>query len=260
MTIAIIGGTGLCDLAGFEILSEHKVETPLGLPSSRVKEGRYHGQEVFFLPRHGAEHSIAPHLINYRANMWALKSLGVEQVVAVNAVGGIHAEAGPEALIIPDQIIDYSHGREHTFYTGEKALRSQVLCGQSFTEVEHIDFTHPYSQALRLALLQAAMDASCTVLDEGVYGCTQGPRLETAAEVRRCQRDGCAVVGMTAMPEAALARELGMEYAAVCLSVNWGAGLTEELISLEEIHRVVAFGMGKVETLLAALLLRRADA
>jgi len=256
MTIAIIGGTGLCDLPGLELVSEHGLQTPLGAPSALVKEGRYHGCTVFFLPRHGTEHTVAPHLINYRANMWALKSLGIERVVAVNAVGGIHPEAGPEALVIPDQIIDYSYGREHTFYTGEQALVGHELCGQSFSKLEHVDFTFPYSQKLRQQLLQAARLASLTVLSNGVYGCTQGPRLESAAEVARCKNDGCDVVGMTTMPEAALARELSIDYAAVCLSVNWGAGLTDELISLEEIRRVVTSGMGKVESLLGALLLQ----
>jgi len=260
MTIAIMGGTGLCDLPGLDIVREHVMETPLGSPSAQIKEGYYHGRTVFFLPRHGAEHSVAPHLINYRANMWALKLLGVEQVVAINAVGGIHPEAGPEALVVPDQIIDYSYGREHTFYTGEQGLVGQDLCGQGFVELAHIDFTFPYSQKLRQQLLRAAQIATLPVLTEGVYGCTQGPRLETAAEIKRCKNDGCDVVGMTAMPEAALARELGIDYAAVCLSVNWGAGLTDELISLEEIHRVVASGMSKVESLLGAFLSQRVDA
>lgn len=258
MTVAIVGGTGLCELPGLELVQEHVLETPLGLPSASVREGLYHGSQVFFLPRHGSEHSIAPHLINYRANMWALKSLGVELIVAVNAVGGIHPEAGPEALVIPDQIIDYSYGRQHTFYTGEAALSGQSLLGQSFTELEHVDFTFPYSQSLRQELLLAAERLSLPVLSEGVYGCTQGPRLETAAEIRRCKHDGCDVVGMTSMPEAALARELSIDYAALCLSVNWGAGLTDELITLDDIRAVVSRGMSKVESLLGAFLYERA--
>jgi len=258
MTVAIVGGTGLCDLPGLELVREHVIDTPLGSPSAPIKEGRYHGCPVLFLPRHGADHTVAPHLINYRANIWALKSLGVEHIVAVNAVGGIHPEAGPEALVIPDQIIDYSYGREHTFYTGEHVLSGQDLMGLSFAELEHVDFTFPYDETLRQELLLAAQSKSLLVFGEGVYGCTQGPRLETAAEVKRCKRDGCDVVGMTAMPEAALARELGIEYAAVCLSVNWGAGLVDELITLDQIHSVVASGMSKVESLLGAFLFRRA--
>lgn len=257
MSVAVIGGTGLSQLAGMDVLAEHRLETPFGMTSSPVLEGRYADCLVYFLPRHGADHGIAPHKINYRANIWALMQLGIEQVVAINAVGGIHPDAGPEAIILPDQIVDYSYGRDHTFFDGCPELKGRSLGDLHFDDVHHIDFTYPYSDELRQQLLQAGVDAKLTLVSQGVYGCTQGPRLETAAEVRRCQRDGCDVVGMTGMPEAALARELQLEYASVCLSVNWGAGLTEELISLDDIHRVITRGIGRVEELLQTFLASR---
>ncbi len=199
----------------------------------------YRGRRFLFLARHGADHGIAPHKINYRANIQVLKDLGVSQILAVNAVGGIGPRYGAGVIAIPDQLNDYTWGREHSFYDGGEA------------GVEHIDFTYPYSENLRQRLVQSADRLQLQLQVGGVYAATQGPRLETAAEVRRLARDGNDLVGMTGMPEAALARERGLDYASVCLVVNPAAGQTEDLITMDDIRKVLATGMDRVKALLA---------
>lgn len=241
--IGIIGGTGLSQLNGFSIQEQKWCETPFGEPSSVLCFGDFNGQRVVFLARHGIPHKVAPHLINYRANLSALQQVGVTQVIAVNAVGGIHPQLGPEAIAIPDQIIDYTYGRASTIYDG---------C--HIEMVDHVDFSFPYTESLRDALIGAAGVANVPCLDSGTYGATQGPRLETAAEVKRMQNDGCDMVGMTGMPEAGLARELGLDYAALALSVNWAAGLTDQVITMKEIEEAVLAGMDKVHQILSAFL------
>ncbi len=237
-TIAIIGGTGLTSLKGLEIIKQETVNTPFGDASAPVTRGLFAGKEVVFLPRHGSGHTIPPHKINYRANLWALQKLGVEKIIAVAAVGGIGSDMGPGALAVPDQIIDYTWSRVNTFFED----------GQS--NVVHIDFTYPYCEALREQLISAGSDAGLQVATAGTYGATQGPRLETAAEVVRLERDGCTMVGMTGMPEASLARELGLCYATCALSVNWAAGKTEDIITMEEIEKNLKTGIAQVRTLL----------
>lgn len=236
--LAIIGGTGLNSLADFEADAPREVETDYSEAPVTVTMGSLAGQPLCFLPRHGKGHTVPPHGINYRANIQALARVGVSQVVAVNAVGGIHKAMGPGVIAVPDQIIDYSWGREHTFFTGAPA------------GLDHIDFTFPYDQTLRQRLIDAAAACGVSLWPQGVYACTQGPRLETAAEVRRLQRDGCDMVGMTGMPEAALAREAGLSYACLALSVNWGAGLTDGIITMEAIEQVIGTGMQSVQRLL----------
>jgi 5'-methylthioinosine phosphorylase len=239
---AVIGGTGLAQLDGLEIVQQHDVQTPYGEPSGPIDEGRLLGHTVFFLHRHGASKSIPPHLINYRANLWALQSLGVENVIAINAVGGISLAMHPGRLLIPDQLIDYSWGREHTFDTGDAGL------------LMHIEFTEPYDRALRMSLLAAAQSARISCEDSGVHGITQGPRLETAAEIVRMARDGCDVVGMTGMPEAALARELNMPYACICMVVNAAAGLGDVPLTLEMMGDILSREAGVVRELILKLL------
>jgi 5'-methylthioinosine phosphorylase len=217
--LALIGGTGLNRLEGLEAVAEHQLETPFGAPSAPIIEGRYAGKEIYFLARHGVPHSIAPHRVNYRANLWALREAGADEVIAVFAVGGILAEMTPGHLVIPDQVIDYTWGREHSFLDGDAA------------PLGHIDFTEPYSADLRLQLVECAQNLKLNCSPSGTYGATQGPRLETAAEIRRMARDGCDVVGMTGMPEAALAAELELPYAAICMVVNPAAGLGETPIT-----------------------------
>ena len=227
MTTAIIGGTGLNQLPGFTSLQEYTQDTPWGAPSHPVQRGKLGECEAYFLARHGVPHRLPPHLINYRANLWALRELGVTQVVAVNAVGGISAPMGPGVLSVPDQLIDYTWGRQHTFYDGGEL------------DLKHIEFTQPYSSNVRDSLLQAALDAGVECRAGGVYAATQGPRLETAAEIKRLAQDGCDVVGMTGMPEAALAAELELDYAALCIVVNWGAGLNAQPITEAAIHDIL---------------------
>ena len=240
--IAIIGGTGLTSFPGLKIIRKEVVRTPFGPPSGPITFGEYCGKKIIFLPRHGSRHTIPPHMVNYRANIWALRDKQVKNVVAVAAVGGIHAEMSPTRVIIPDQIIDYTYGREHTYF--EKDLN----------QVKHIDFSQPYDQSLRENLIKASELAKLDVFQGGIYGATQGPRLETAAEVNKLERDGCHVVGMTGMPEAALARELDLGYAHCAISVNWAAGRSEELITLESIRECTEVGMEKVRALLGKLM------
>lgn len=240
--LAIIAGTGLYQIDELEILGREEVETPWGVPSAPLVHGRWHGHNVVFLARHGDPHRIPPHQVNYRANLWAVKQTGVRHVVAVAAVGGIRADMGPKVLAVPDQIVDYTWGRSGTFFEGE------------LEHVTHIDFSWPYSQPLRDRLLDAGGKAGLEIVDGGVYGCTQGPRLETAAEIDRLARDGCAVVGMTGMPEAALARELELDYATLAVVANWAAGKTAEVITLEEIEANLVEGMGRVRRVLGRLV------
>lgn len=241
--IAIIGGTGLTELEGLELESEESFKTPWGDPSAPLVFGHFGRAPVVFLARHGNPHRRPPHQVNYRANLWALREAGVEKVLAVNAVGGIHPDTGPAKLVVPDQLIDYTYGRGHTFFEGD-----------SLDHVTHIDLTGPYDSGLRQGLIDAARGCGIDVVANGVYGCTQGPRLETAAEIRRLERDGCDLVGMTGMPEAALAAELGLRYGCLALSVNWAAGKTETIITMEEIGEAINRGMGDVRATLQRFL------
>lgn len=240
--MAIIGGTGLAGLADLSDTERRVVRTPYGDPSCALTFGRIGATDIVFLARHGYGHTIPPHQINYRANIWALREAGAERIVAVATVGGIRDEFGPGEVIIPDQIIDYTHGRQSTFFEGPDAA------------VTHVDFTEPYDGELRRMLLGAATRAGLSVHDGGCYGCTQGPRLETAAEIRRMARDGCDLVGMTAMPEALLARELGLPYACIAVVANHAAGLasSREGISMTGIREVLDTALGQVHGLLSA--------
>jgi len=238
----VIGGTGLTGLAQAKLIEQRELSTPYGTLSAPLHVVDINGKIRGFLARHGLPHHIPPHRINYRANLWALREQGVRRVIAVNAVGGIGPRMAAGIIAIPDQIIDYTYGREHTFHDGFSGT------------LEHVDFTHPYTPALRLTLLDAARRAAVAVIDGAVYGATQGPRLESVAEIERMARDGCDLVGMTGMPEAALARELGLEYASLCLVVNPAAGQAPGEITMDDIRRVLDAGMGRVQALLAAAL------
>ena len=237
-TTAIIGGSGLTQIESIKIIAKKHYQTPYGSPSSACTIGEFSGQKIVFLARHGDPHSIAPHKINYRANMWALKEAGAEQIVAVAAVGGITPEMYPARIAIPEQIIDYSYGREHTYFASDSA------------PVDHIDFTSPYDEQLRQQIIQSAEILKLDIQASGVYGCTQGPRLETSAEISRIQRDGCDLVGMTGMPEAALARELEIPYACCAVIANWAAGKSAGKITMPEILKNLEQGMADTEQLL----------
>lgn len=241
--LAIIGGTGLTSLNGLEITKREVIHTPFGEPSGPLTHGVLNGREVLFLARHGYGHTIPPHRINYRANLWALYSVGVKRVIAVAAVGGIHASLAPGELAVPDQIIDYTWGRPSTFFEDD------------LEEVTHVDFSYPYSEALRSLLITQCEKLEMCVCANGTYGATQGPRLESAAEIKRLERDGCTMVGMTGMPEAVLARELDLEYACCAVSANWAAGKGDgALISMEEIELNLKTGMARVRRVLEQLL------
>jgi 5'-methylthioinosine phosphorylase len=250
--IGIIGGTGLDQLAALDDVRECSVETPWGMPSAPLRCGRLADVDVVFLARHGDQHQFPPHAINYRANLWALREQGVTEIIAVAAVGGIHADFPPAAVSIPDQIVDYTSGRESTFYTPDAPLAE-------FQRVEHVDFSWPYDANLRQALISAARELNVPCAETGVYGATNGPRLETAAEIHRMAQDGCTMVGMTGMPEAVLARELGIAFAMCAVSANWGAGLTEAEITMEEIHANLKLGMQRVISVIRRSLEHRAE-
>ena len=241
---AIIGGSGLTQLANLAVERREVMRTPYGPPSGALTFGKLGGRDIVFLARHGYGHTIPPHLINYRANLWALKEARVTGILAVASVGGIRDFFGPGSLVAPDQIIDYTHGRPLTFFEGGDST------------VTHIDFTWPYSEALRARLLAAARQAGDIVHDGGIYGATQGPRLETAAEIQRMERDGCDMVGMTGMPEAALARELGMEYACLSVVVNHAAGKGDsaKAISVEHLGTVMSQAVTRVQHILEAFV------
>lgn len=219
---AILGGTGLSKLNDLTVSRREVVRTPYGEPSCALTFGEVDGLPVVFLARHGYGHTVPPHAINYRANVWALHAAGVRKVISVATVGGISETLDPGQLVVPHQIIDYTHGRKCTFFD------------DLGVPVTHIDFTHPYDATLRDQLLTAGEFAGMNVIDGGVYGCTQGPRLETAAEIERMRRDGCDMVGMTGMPEAGLAREIGLQYAALCVVVNHAAGRGESKHAVEQ--------------------------
>jgi len=238
--IAIIGGTGLYELDGFKEIERRKLITRWGEPSSEILLAvTDKNKPVIFLARHGVEHNIPPHKVNYRANLWALKECGVKKIIAVAAVGGISEKMPPETIVIPDQIIDYTYARKHTYFEDDQE------------KVTHIDFTEPYSAELRQQLLLVAENA----VDGGTYAATQGPRLETAAEINRLKRDGADIVGMTGMPEAALAREIDIEYTCCALVVNWAAGCAGTTkIEHDDMQDIVDKGMVHVKSILKNIL------
>lgn len=235
---AIIGGTGLNSLKNLKITHREMVQTPFGQPSGPAVHGLMGKSEVLFMARHGSGHTIPPHKVNYRANIWALRNLGVKRVIAVAAVGGIRDDLAPGSLAFPDQIIDYTWSRDSTFFE------------ENLTQVTHVDFTEPYCEDMRQMLIDAARCAHIDFAESGTYGATQGPRLETAAEIRRLERDGCHMVGMTGMPEAALARELDLCYATCAVVANRAAGKGEGSITMQEIERHLLTGMEQVRHLL----------
>lgn len=241
-TIAIIGGTSLATLDTLRITQRETLSTPYGEPSSPLIHGELGGCSVVFLARHGQHHTLPPHRINYRANLWILHHIGVKQVIATAAVGGIRTDMEPGTLAFPDQIVDYTWGRHGTFFE------------DNLTQVTHIDFTEPYCPALRERLIHAAQNLGIAARESCTYAATQGPRLETAAEIRRLERDGCDIVGMTGMPEAALARELHLSYAACAVVANWAAGKAVGAITMTEIERNLVGGMDKVKQLLMQVI------
>lgn len=242
--LAIIGGSGLTKLSNLDVSHREVARTPYGEPSGALTFGRICNAEVVFLARHGYGHAIPPHMVNYRANIWALKEYGATHIVSVASVGGIRDDLNPGDIVIPHQIIDYTWGRKSTYFDGNG------------TPVVHVDFTEPYDGELRRLLIQAAAEAGIVIKDGGVYGATQGPRLETAAEICRYEREGVDVVGMTGMPEAVLARELEIPYAAINLVANHAAGRGESThgIRFERLEETLQEAMGRVRTVIERLV------
>ena len=243
--LAVIGGTGVYALGELGDVESHQPVTPYGAPSGPVRVGTYAGKRVAFLARHGEGHSLPPHRINYRANLAALKALGATRVLALNTVGGITGRFGPRVLACPDQLVDYTWGRIST------------LCEEPGSDVLHVDFGDPYTPALRRQVIAAAGQAGVALVDGGCYGATQGPRLETRAEIARMHRDGCDLVGMTGMPEAGLARELGLDYACLAIVANWAAGAgpdVDEVITLQDVLDNVSVAMAGVPEVLRRML------
>lgn len=241
--LAVIGGSGLSQLANLSVTTRKVMRTPYGEPSGALTFGRLGNRDVVFLARHGYGHTIAPHEVNYRANIWALKEAGAEEIVSVASVGGIRQDLGPGVLVLPHQVIDYTWGRRSTFYEG------------SGVPVNHVDFTEPYAGRLRERLLEAGRRCGERVVDGAVYAATQGPRLETAAEINRLERDGADLVGMTGMPEASLAREASVQYATLAVVANYAAGRgeSERAIPLDRIEAVLEDAMGRVRRIIGVL-------
>ena len=238
--LAIIGGSGLTRLSTLAIAHREVVRTPYGEPSSALIFGQIAEREVVFLARHGHGHTIPPHRVNYRANLWALKQRGVDAILAVASVGSIASGHAPGDLVLPHQLVDYSSGREATFFDGGDR------------KVVHVDFTQPYTPALRARCLAAARTAGLGLHDGGVYAAVSGPRLETAAEIDRMGRDGATLVGMTGMPEAALARELNLAYVSIAVVVNHAAGRGDsaQSVALDRIVGVLETAMEQVRRLI----------
>lgn len=243
VALAIIGGTGSPLPEGWATERHPRPETPYGAASSELVLGRIEGRRVIYLARHGDGARIPPHRINYRANVWALYQAGAKRVVGVNAVGAIRADLPPGSVVVPHQLIDYTANRAATFADHDAT-----------DDAAHVDFTLPYSSELRAALQAAAARVGISVATEAVYGATQGPRLETAAEIDRLERDGCDVVGMTGMPETVLARELGLEYASCAAVANWAAGRADGELSMAQIRADLEHGLAQVRALLQAAI------
>ncbi len=237
-TLAIIGGTGLARMKGLDITRREMVKTPYGAPSCPLLFGTLHGKPVVFLARHGSKQRIPAHTVNYCANIWALHSVGVRSVLAVGVVGGIEDDCVPGCVVIPDQIIDYTQNRVNTYVDG----------GQD--SIKHIDFSYPYDHTLRQALINGAEAAGIPMIDHGTYAAAEGPRLETVAEVKRMERDGCSIVGLSGMPEAALARELDIAYATCAVVVNPAAGKGDGAINVSELSQSIEKGMEQAQAVI----------
>ncbi|RPH95448.1 MAG: S-methyl-5'-thioinosine phosphorylase [Lysobacterales bacterium] len=243
LTLALVGGTGLTELEedsgkGLETLD---IDTPYGQPSAPIRVVATEPLRLLFLPRHGNPHRFPPHCVNYRANLWALREAGADHVLAVYAVGGLHEPYRPGVLAAANQLIDYTWGRTHTYSDSEHA------------PLRHVDFTRPFDGSLRLTLLAAARHAALDLVDGGCIGVFQGPRLESAAEIERARRDGCNMAGMTALPEAGLARELGLDYAGLGVISNWGAGVRGEHLAADAFAASLHEPMARVRRLVAAV-------
>jgi 5'-methylthioadenosine phosphorylase len=238
--VGIIGGSGLYNIKGVVIKDHKKIITPFGVPSDDYVVGEYFDKEIIFLPRHGLKHQFPPHKINYRANIWGFRELGVERILSISAVGGINPVLKPGMFVVPDQIVDMTKKRESTFYDGD--------------EVVHIDFTEPFCSELRRIILKAGEESGIELQKSGTYVCVEGPRLETKAEIRVFMNMGIDIVGMTMMPEATLAREAELCFAGISIVTNYAAGITGEKLTTKEVIEVMKGSTKKVESLIKEIL------
>lgn len=247
--LAIIGGRGLTELENLKITHRQVLRTPYGEPSGHFLFGTLNEHEVIFLARHGHGYTIPPHLVNYRANMWALNQQGVSKVFSVATVGGIRADLTPGTLVVPDQILDYTYDRDFTYFDTRDTCYTNA------------DFTLPYCPELRTSILRSAATLKEHCVDGGVYAAIQGPRLDSAAEINRYERDGADMVGMTGMPETALAMELGMKYASIAVVVNHAAGRGESKdgIRMEQVNATANAAMVRVRSILENVVISDAD-
>lgn len=238
--LGIIAGSGLYEIKGLSVIESIDVDTPFGGPSGPILECEYEGETLYFLPRHGTSHSLPPHRVNYRANVWALKKLGVRRIISISAVGGIKRTMPPGSIVIGDQIIDFTKKRENTFFDGE--------------DVAHVDFTNPYCDDMRKVIVEVSAETGIEAIDGGTYVAVEGPRLETAAEIAFFSAIGVDIVGMTAMPEAALAREAELCYAGMYVVTNYAAGISEGRLTADEVVRTMKQCHEKLKTLLSKLV------
>lgn len=236
--LGVIGGSGIYDVPGLDITDSVKLTTPYGEPSDLYRIGKSDGIEVAFLPRHGSMHHIQPHKINYRANIWGFRELGVSKILSISASGGISAAIAPGSIVVPDQIIDMTSGRDSTFHDEE--------------EVVHVDFTVPFCPDLRENIFAASEKAGIRLTGKGTYICVNGPRLETAAEIRAFSVMGADMVGMTGMPEAVLARELEICFAAISVITNHAAGISGGKLTATEVAKSMKASAEDIKGLLKA--------
>ncbi|WP_425060994.1 S-methyl-5'-thioinosine phosphorylase [Sporomusa carbonis] len=238
MKIAIIGGTGVYDPRILNNIREQEIATPYGVV--RFKSGEYAGKEVAFIPRHGSNHSIPPHLINYRANIWAMKKLGVQNIIATTAVGSLNPAMKPGDFVLIDQFMDFVKNRVTTFYEGGER------------GVVHVDVTTPYCPSVRTVLADAAKDLAISIHQKGTYVCTEGPRFETPAEITMFAKLGGDVVGMTNVPEVVLAREAEMCYATVSMVTNFAAGISPQPLTHHEVLETMQANTENIKKLIMA--------
>lgn len=235
--IGIIGGSGLYEIKGLTLKHKKSVKTPYGKPSEQYFIGEIGGTEAVFLPRHGKRHDIPPHMINYRANIWGFRKLGVEKIISISAVGGIKKGLRPGDIVILDQVLDMTRNRKSTFYDGKEG-------------VIHIDFTDPYCPDIRKTLLTAGKRAGVSLKKGGTYVAVEGPRLESASEIKSFSILGGDVVGMTGMPEACLARELEICYSGLSVVANYAAGISRKKLTVAEVMEAMMSSTEKIKKLL----------
>ncbi|HXX57805.1 MAG TPA: S-methyl-5'-thioadenosine phosphorylase [Thermodesulfovibrionales bacterium] len=238
--VGVIAGSGFYEMEGIREKGSKRVTSPFGDPSDRYRIYELSGTEVIFLSRHGSPHRIPPHEINYRANISGFREMGVERIYGIHAVGGMNRGMKPGDIVIPDQIVDLTHSRAATFYSG--------------SDVVHIDFTTPYCDDLRALLFASGRRGGIELRESGTYVCVNGPRLETAAEIRAFAGMGGDVVGMTGMPEASLARELAICFAGIAVVTNYAAGISEKRLTTREVVETMKVAMGRIRALVRGAL------